>query len=81
VVGPTREIRALCYPVSSEMTLVGGEMERWFNLRPGGATRGKGNIIGWVGRGEHQRIFEAPRWYPLPMSVKDHIMWNLVSKH
>jgi hypothetical protein len=26
VVGPTCEIRALCYPVGLEMTLVGGEL-------------------------------------------------------
>jgi hypothetical protein len=33
VVGLTRKIRALCYFVCSGMTLVGGEMKSFFELR------------------------------------------------
>jgi hypothetical protein len=44
------------------MTLVDEEWKSWFNLRPGGATRGKESIIKWEGWIVDNKIFGAPRW-------------------
>jgi hypothetical protein len=50
-------------------------MIEWFKMRLSGAIRGKGRILDGKEGEWSDLIFVAPRWYPLPMSVKAHVDW------
>jgi predicted deacetylase len=54
------------------------KVDEYLNLRLNEETKGLQVGYHQMGRrGEDKKIFEAPRWYPSPMSIKDRIVLGL----